>query len=53
MYRSMDELTTHCRHAHLRWVIAAVAWDVLDQSVVAHRRKGHGQSFDGFIARWI
>jgi hypothetical protein len=24
MYRSMDELATHCRHARLQWVAAAV-----------------------------
>ena len=25
MYRSIDERTTHCWHARLQWVIAAVA----------------------------
>lgn len=57
MYRSMNELTTHCRHAHLRWVIAAVArvmpgtcWTNPSLHIAG---SGHGQSFDGFIARWI
>jgi hypothetical protein len=57
MYRSMNELTTRCTHAHLRWVIAAVA-RVMPGTCRTNPSlhiagSGHGQSFDGFIARWI